>query len=403
MSIHSQYSTLTPGVQQQTETQTQTQPPTKRTGGWTSLTQIPKTVKANIERVATGIAIQVAIEAASNLLMAGLQSSTTSRNKLPPPRLPVSPEVLMLRLRALMGKLAQTMAEVTDLSIDKQIEVKKEKADQLLQKVMDLAKKLKDALDSWVSKLPGWLAGVATAIATCVMAAIAIAAVASTGGAALPLVIAALALTISALYSTVSAFGTIGWQYEHRHDENAKDMTFDFPGMEKALGMSEGSGKLLQGIVGASLPDFISGICQWAGTDDPKKLMIIESVFTALTLALTIYAMWKYFPKIAEQAGKVHDIGKVVATGAGAAKGAAMIGQAAVTDKTSKAQAKAKHAEAEQERARITFELANQILKQLIEYSTHFFEPDQSVNESVVRALRSISNSNSELLAPSIA
>lgn len=374
--------------------------PRQNSGGPLFLRQAFANVQASIDKAVSKIALEVTAERVAAVLPSGVPRAA---HRLEKPKQQLSPEVLMLRLRLLMGKLTETMGALADLSINKQLEVKEEKAKQLLEKVEDLGRKLVAALASWVDKLPGWLAGIATAVATCIVAAIAIAAVVATGGAAAPLVAAAVLLSIAALYSVVQAFGTIGWQYEHRGDENQQNNSFDFVLMAKQLGMDEGSGETLNGLVGMNPADLIAGITKWAGTDDAKKLMIVQAVCMAVTVACMLYVMWRCAPEIAKAAGKVHDYGKVMATAAEGVKGAAMAGQAAVTQKTSEAQSDSQEAQGAQESAQLALQVAMDILKQLMEFSTRLVEPDQSVNESVLRALRSISNSNSNMLAPPVA
>lgn len=338
------------------------------------------------------------------------QKSTNSAEvpQLRPPEDGVPRSAQMIYLKALMEQFTEAMVEATSRNIDATVESKNNQAEEFVKKVEELARKLreaKDAANSWVNKLPGWVMGVATAVGVCLLAVLAVSAVVASGGAAAAPLMAmgAAMLSLAGATSLVQALGTIGWNVE------GHEGSLGFAALEKSGVLNPGEGALIDSILKADFPGMVASASQALGTDDPHKLMIIGAVMTAVSIVVMIGTFIRAAPKMADAADDLKKVadgaadltkyaraaGNFAQVTSGAASGA----QAGVTAKTSSLEADATRAQAEQDRAQILMDSIMDLLVRLIKFSSELVKADATVTESVTRVLKSESHTASQLVA----
>lgn len=353
-------------------------------------TTAPGATPAGMLRVSADLAPPPASSASAGTAdpLDGLAMLRTPEGRLPP-------GAQMIALQALIGRFTQVMTDLSNLSIDKLIEVKNRQTETYVKKIDEMVRKLRAAMGSWLNKLPGWLSSAVTAIGTCLMAVMAISATVASGGlAAAPAMAAAAAfLTLAGMASLVQTLGTIAW------NATGHEGPFGFQALEKSGLLPDGVGRALDCFVKGDLPGAVTNIADALGTDNARTLMIVNTVLAVVTTVALVGTMMAMTPSKALASSSVFKAAQLGNNFTQVVQGVATSAQAGVTASEVRSQVASIRAQADADVARLVLDVTVDSLSNAIKHSTLFFTAYQSASDAAMQVLQSEHRTASELVA----
>lgn len=322
--------------------------------------------------------------------------ATPAEPMLRPSKRLLRPGELMIRLNALAQAQGVAAAESHQAATDALIRTKDRQALEQMKKIQDLFEKLRDALRSWVAKLPGWLTGIASAAVTCLIGAVLAAGVVASGGlAAAPLALSlpAVCTCMAGLSSFVMANGQI------ISDLTGHESKFGLSALDGRDGLGAGGGTALEGLLSANLGQLVAGICKTAGVSDAQALMIVELTLTAVTMIASGWAMFTKAPVAPQSMARVMQAMKLGAAGFQVVQSGAQVGEAVVAQEVAEDQASITRARAQSERATASFQALIQSICESYESASKQMAAVPEVAAAVAAFLRSDAQTSSRLMA----
>lgn len=324
-----------------------------------------------------------------------LDANTDGLAQLRTPEGQIPPGAQMIALQVLTSQFTTIMTELFSENIDKLSVAKNLQASEFIKQIEDVGRKLRAALGSWLNKLPGWLVKTAVVVATICAVGMAAAATAASGGVAAAPAMAALtiALAVIATYSFVQTVGTIVWERQGRTDP------FGFAALAKNGLLPESVGRAIDCFLSGDIAGGITNLADAWGTDDPKTLMILNAVLTAVTVVLMLTTMLCLAPSKAVAASELYKNSQLVSNFMQVVQGIATSAQAGVTSGEIENDVAAIRSQANADLVRLTLEVLTDSLTNAIEMSTKFFDAYQNVTDSVVAVLKSEHRTADEIIA----